>query len=452
MQKFVVFVISILTGSSALAIDLHESLSKAYDNSDQIKVTRDNFLNDIEAFPRALADFLPDISISASGTSSSTKVKNPSIIQQQNPSIQKNIQKGISVTQSLFSGGSGIAGLKAAQSGFRAARGNFYDKEQQGILAAVQAYLKCYAAREKYNISASSVNANRKQFEAAQERLKVGEATQSDVATAKASFAIAETNRLQAYAAWQGSKAQFVQVFGVEPENITLPPEPKGLPKSLDELLEKSLQLNPSVENSKHSFSTSKSQEFAAKGALAPKVDLSIQAGNSFYDNQTSINNDRSNFSSQSTLSVTMPIYSKGGASYSRIRQAKNQTRLAAIDLDNAIKTNNASCISSWEQYNAAKSSISSAQQGVEAAEIAYESITQEELLGSKTILDVLNAETQLSQSKSQKVDADTQYVLAAYQIKALLGQVTAKALKLNVKYFSPEDEFKRIKKKIIGF
>jgi outer membrane protein len=116
------------------------------------------------------------------------------------------------------------------------------------------------------------------------------------------------------------------------------------------------------------------------------------------------------------------------------------------------LKQNNSNCITSWEGFNAAKSKIIAATQGVDAAQIAYDGTVEEEKVGSKSILDVLNAEDRLNKAKIQKVGAYKEHILAAYQMKSLIGQLTAKSLKLNVTYFIPEQEFKKVKMKIIGF
>ena len=89
----------------------------------------------------------------------------------------------------------------------------------------------------------------------------------------------------------------------------------------------------------------------------------------------------------------------------------------------------------------------------MEAAQISYDGTVQEEIVGSKTILDVLDAEQKLYEAKITRVDAYKNSVLAAYQMKLLTGELTAQNLKLTVKYFSPEEEFKTIKKKMFrGF
>lgn len=69
--------------------------------------------------------------------------------------------------------------------------------------------------------------------------------------------------------------------------------------------------------------------------------------------------------------------------------------------------------------------------------------------MGSKSITEVFLAEENLSRSKIQKVEAHKGAILAAYEIKALMGELTAKSLKLKVKYFTPEEEFQSLKRKL---
>ncbi len=88
----------------------------------------------------------------------------------------------------------------------------------------------------------------------------------------------------------------------------------------------------------------------------------------------------------------------------------------------------------------------------MKAAKTAYEGMIQEELFGSKTIIDVLRAEERLNSARDGRVEAKKDLVLAAYQMKSLLGELTARNLHLKVDYFNPEAEFKKIKNKIVGF
>ncbi|WPY00283.1 TolC family protein [Candidatus Trichorickettsia mobilis] len=453
MLKFIAAIVIIFVNLSALALDLQEAMTSAYNNNDAFKISRRTFINEIEQFPQALAGFLPDVS--ASVNSSNNKSKNIGQFAT-NASERKTLQNNLTVTQSIFSGGSGVAGLKAAQSAFKASRGKYYASEQQTLLDAIQAYLNYVEAQELYKVSESSVNSNKKQLEAVTERLKVGESTETELAGAKAGLAVAETNMLTSYANLQSLKANFIKMFGTEPVNTNMPTIPEGLPSTFDELSKRSLAANPSIDQVRHTINAAKANETVAKSTLLPQVNFQVQTGKTLYDPETPaglFNSATANSKSvTSSVSVQIPLFTKGGADYSRIRQAKNSTRNTVLQLDDLLKQNNSNCVSSWENFVAAKSKITATTQGVEAAQISYDGTIEEEKVGSKSILDVLNAEDRLNKAKTDKVAAYKQYVLAAYQMKALIGQLTAKSLKLKVTYFEPEQEFKKAKMKIIGF
>jgi outer membrane protein len=153
-----------------------------------------------------------------------------------------------------------------------------------------------------------------------------------------------------------------------------------------------------------------------------------------------------------STLSVTVPILSKGGVEYSDIRRAKYQTRKAVLQLDAQMKQIKSNCKATWEAFNAAKTRIDATTQGVKSAEVAYEGTMQEEMLGSKTIVDVLTFEERLNKAREARVEAQKEMILASYRIKSLMGELTAEKMKLPVEYFNPDAEFKKIKLRIVGF
>ncbi|MEG8230220.1 TolC family protein [Candidatus Rickettsia tasmanensis] len=458
MRKLTTFIVTLLLTSLVAAVDLQEALTEGYKNNEELKATRIKFLDSIEQFPRAFSGFMPSAGLQINRQNNKTKYnKKYADRLGLTPRETDSDQGALTIQQSLFNGGSSVAALKAAQAGFRVARGAYYAGEQKILLNLITAYLDCFESKAKYDISESRVRTNIQQVNTVEEKLRLGEATEVDIATARAGLAAAETNKLAAYADFQGKKANFIRVFGIEPTNITMPELPKMLPASLEELTGRAAKLNPDIDSARHNVTAAKALEMAEKGKLLPQVSVQLQSGSTYYNPQDDINarnvNAINNRSYTTTLSVNIPIYPEGGAQYSRIRSAKNQTRNSAVQLDSAIKQTQAGVVSVWEGFEAAKSRIVAANQGVDAAQISYDGTVQEEIVGSKTILDVLTAEEKLYEAKITRVDAYKSSVLAAYQMKLLTGELTAQSLKLKVKYFSPEEEFKTIKKKLfIGF
>lgn len=450
MYRFIVIIVAGLLTFEASAITLEEALVSAYNNNDDLKLNRREFLLATEQFPQALSGFM--LSVGASFETSTSRQKSKGQYSGGASSTElKSIEKGIKLEQPIFNGGGSVAALKAAQSTFRSARAQYYSKEQSVFLQAIEAYVNCYVTKERLDIAETSVKSNQKQLEAMQEKLNVGESTQTELASARAALSLAETKKLTAYANFQSAKANFTKIFGVEPLDITLPEIPTSLPLTFEEFISKSMKANQDIENAKHATSTSKANENIAKSKLLPDVKFTVQSGRTYYDPEIPGSKTNS-LGISSGISVNVPIIPKGGAPYSDIRQAKLATRSSAIKLDAAVKKVNADCISYWEGFNTAKYSITSSTEGVEAAQIAYDGAVQEELVGTKTILDVLTSEERLNDTKLAKVEATKQYILAAYQMKTLMGQLTAKSLHLKVNYFEPEQEFKNIKTKIIGF
>jgi outer membrane protein len=284
------------------------------------------------------------------------------------------------------------------------------------------------------------------------EKFKLGASTETEVASAREGLATAEAHQALSYARYELAKAKFYQVFGVEAINIKMPTVPTNLPSSLEILTERAIAVNPSVDSAIHKTKSFKAGENIPKGRLLPRASFRLEHGNTYYNPQSQMTNDVNNQSSSATLSVTIPILERGGIEYSDVRKAKYNTRKSVIVLDNTIKQIKTNCKGSWAELNAAAVRIKATDQAVKASEVAYNGMIQEEMLGSKTIIDVLRTEERLNKAREGRVESKKAMILAAYQIKSLLGELTAKSMKLKVDYFNPEEEFKKVKMKIVGF
>ncbi|MCC8461110.1 MAG: TolC family outer membrane protein [Candidatus Megaira endosymbiont of Carteria cerasiformis] len=453
MYRLVLFTFITLNFSNSLALELNEALKSGYNNDEKLKIIRSDFLNEIEQFPRALAGFMPKISAGFDATDSKVTRKSNIAAGLDNTSTDNSrYSKTLTLDQSIFNGGSSVAELKAAQSAFRASKGDYYAKEQNIFLEEITNYLNCVEATEKYNISKISVKSNRTQLEAVKEKFKLGESTETEVASAESGLATAQANQSIAYANFEAAKAEFLRVFALEATGIKMPELAANLPNSLEELVEIAIAANPNIISSQHSTKASKAGEYAAKGALLPQVSFRIQSGDTRYSPGDELRQNFNSNSVTSTLSVNVPILSKGGVEYSDIRRAKYKTRKAVLQLDTQIKQIKSQCKASWEKFNAAKTRIAATSQGVKSGEIAYEGMLQEEMLGSKTIIDVIISEEKLSKAREARVEAQRELILASYNIKSLMGELTAEKMKLPVEYFNPDQEFKKLKLRIVGF
>lgn len=446
MYKIFLFSILAISSATASAVTMEQALISGYKHNEDLKILQNNFLDEIEAFPRALAGFMPKIS--AAITSADLKHKTTASTKDINT-----YNRTLSLEQPLFDGWSSVSELKSAQFAFYASRGRYYAKEQEVFLKEINAYLGCVESKEKYEISKISVKSNKTQLDAWTEKFKLGEATATEVASAREGLATAEANQAVSYANDESSKANFYQIFGVEAINIQMPTAPSDLPCSLAILIERAIAVNPSIDSANYTRKLEKAKECATKGKLLPSASFKLENGRTKYDEGGRVlAGKENNRSTTATISLTVPILARGGMEYSDVRRSKYKTKEAVIGFDSAMKQIKANCQAKWAELEASRARIQATEQAVKAAEIAYDGMIQEEMLGSKTIIDILRAEERLNKAREGRIEAHKAIILAIYQIKALEGELTAKAMKLKVDHFNPEREFKKKKMKIIGF
>lgn len=127
-------------------------------------------------------------------------------------------------------------------------------------------------------------------------------------------------------------------------------------------------------------------------------------------------------------LSVNLPIFS-GGATTSKVEQAQHNY----ISFSEKLESTNRAVInqvrSSYNNISSSISAIKAYQQAVVSAESSLKATNSGYQVGTRTIVDVLNATTQLYSSKRNLSDAKYNYLTSLLQLKYAVGTLTANDL-----------------------
>jgi outer membrane protein len=286
----------------------------------------------------------------------------------------------------------------------------------------------------------------RRQLEATQDRFRVGEVTRTDVAQAEAALAGAVASRIQAEGNLVTSRANFEQVFGFPPANLTQPPLPTDLPRSEDDAWVQAQDQNPDYAAARYREIASKHDIDATTGALLPQFNLVGQLNRS---NETTTPNLTTN-TAQVLAQVSMPLY-EAGNTYSQVRQRKQVNSQRKLQIDETGRQVRRNAVSTWENLLTARANIQSLQAQVDASRIALDGIQQEAAVGSRTVLDVLITEQNLLNSEVALVRARFDEAVASYSLKAVVGTMTAPGMKLPVELYDPTENYKRVRNKWLG-
>jgi outer membrane protein TolC len=107
--------------------------------------------------------------------------------------------------------------------------------------------------------------------------------------------------------------------------------------------------------------------------------------------------------------------------------------------------------VTAWQGLRTAIAQALSFGEQVRANELALEGVRREQEVGARTILDILDAEQELLDSRVSLVASQTDEVVARHRLLAAVGALTAVNLGLDAEYYDPAKHYRAVRNKIIG-
>jgi outer membrane protein len=141
---------------------------------------------------------------------------------------------------------------------------------------------------------------------------------------------------------------------------------------------------------------------------------------------------------------LTVPLY-QGGSEYSAIRQARAKEQQAFAGILDAQRTAYAQATQAWVGLVASRDAIVSTNAEIRANAIALDGTEREELVGTLTTLDVLNAQQLLLNSQVQQVQNIALLVNNSYTVASAIGRLTATDLRLPVDQYNDLKYYKSV-------
>jgi len=424
-------------GINASAETLKEALAKAYLSNPTLLSARAKLRATDEGVPEAISGWRPTLSfdydIGKSKTNSAGGSSSSGGSQNRTPRTG-----AVSLDQNLFNGWRTQSGIASAEQSVLSQRAQLTSTEQLVMLNAATAYMDVIRDEAVLKLNQANELVLGRQLEATRDRFEVGEVTRTDVAQAESRLSRAKADRIQSEGSLTISRAAYRSVIGDFPGTLKSAGPLENLPATKDEAMASAKAGNPDVVSALHIEKAAKIAIKTAEGALYPTVDLE---GELSRRDQASSPTSRSEAASI-TASVTVPLYQAGAVS-ARIRAAKQSWSQERRDLDAAIRSAIQEAAQSWERYATARAQVSAFSAEVRAAEIALEGVKQEAQVGSRTVLDVLDAEQELRDARVRLVRARRDLTVASFEVRRAAGTLVASKLGLSVELYDPTKNYK---------
>lgn len=309
-----------------------------------------------------------------------------------------------------------------------------YQTDQQTlILNTATAYFKVLAAIDTLSYTEAQKQAIYRQLDQTTQRFNVGLVAITDVQNARSQYDAVLANEVTARNDLDNAVEGLRQVTGnYYPELASLNVDgfKTNKPSAVNALLKEAESRNLSLLQARLSQDLAREQIRQAQDGHLPTLNLnaSSSVSNNSYSGSKNTTQDRDIGQNQIGLNFSLPLY-QGGMVNSQVKQAQYNFVGASEQLESAHRSVVQTVRSSFNNANASISSINAYKQAVVSAQSSLDAMEAGYSVGTRTIVDVLDATTTLYNAKQQLSNARYNYLINELNIKSALGTLNEQDL-----------------------
>lgn len=433
LLSMAVVVVGMVAAPVARAETLADALIAAYRNSNLLDQNRAVLRAADEGVAEAVSALRPVVSYALQAGWQRADVVIGGV-----PGVSEGLSASLALSAelTLFDGGRRGIGIEIAKESVLATRQALIQVEQNVLLAAVQAYVDVRLAQEVVALRQSNLRLITQELRAAQDRFDVGEITRTDVSIAEARLAASRAALAAAEGQLMIAREAYKAATGAYPGNLAPLPKAPALPRTMEEAQGVARATHPLIRQAQHQVTVADLQVDLAKANRAPTVGLGA-----------TLRTDDEDLQSQSLgLTMGQTIYAGGKLS------ALQRKALAGKDAARAGLQQTAVGILqnvgvAWANLAVAAASIEASDLQIRAAQAAFDGVREEAAAGTRTTLDVLDAEQELLDARNARLEAEAQRYVAVYQVLATMGLLTVDHLQLGIPTYDPEAYYGAVEK-----
>lgn len=384
-----------------------------------------------EKLPQGLAGLLPVVGLK-SGTAWNEVDTNPRRAGVASVDSEYNTNYWtVSLTQPLFRWQNWVA-YNQSELAVAQAEAEFRQAQQELIIRTVIAYFDVLTAQEVLATAQAQKVAIAEQLESAKRNFEVGTATITDSQEAQSRFDLATAQEIAAQNDLDVKRQVLRTIVGKEPGGL------KGVkpgvrlagpqPADINKWVEMAETSAAPVQASQARYEIAQREVEKQRAGHYPTLDLVASRGrdstaNTVIGGVAGVGKGSDTDSTIISLQLNLPIFA-GGATVSRDREAVALKERAAADLENARRTSALNARQGYlgvtaglAQIRAYEAALTSSQSALESNKLGYE-------VGVRINIDVLNAQSQLYDTRQKLAKSRMDTLIALLRLKAASGSL----------------------------
>ena len=328
-------------------------------------------------------------------------------------------QEALIVNQMLFDG-FGVKGevdRRRAISESTAHR--VYGTAEETALQAIEAYLDVLKNRELVSYAKENLAAHQKTFNQVKLRSDKGVGRRADLDQIDARLALAVSNLASAESNLRDAEIAYLKVVGKPPVNLTMPPEPQNIPRSVDEAVKIGQENHPILRSAQADVDAAQAQREIARSFMSPRLELEASySNNRNIDGLEGPNRDR-----MLMLWLKWNAF-RGGFDYYRLKETGLQINEASEIARNTNRQVEAAVRLSYNAFATARDRLPSLERYVKSSDTTRAAYASQFDIGQRTLLDLLDSENEFFTARSTYINGKFIEMGARYRILNAMGQL----------------------------
>ncbi|NYD90105.1 outer membrane protein [Sphingomonas melonis] len=427
---------------------LREALAKAYASNPTLTGQRAAQRATDENVPIARSNGIPGVNATGSVVDNFLQANNNFA----NP--ERTASGALNFSVPIYQGGAVKNAVRAAETRVDAGRATLRGTEASTFTNVVAAYMNVIRDEAITSLNQQNVRVLEVNLRASRDRFQVGDLTRTDVAQSEARLALARAQLQQAEAQLISSRETYIQIVGTPPVALEEPPALPNLPNSPNGAVSIALNNNPNLIAARRQADATRYDVNVARANRLPRV--SIVAGPNYFNYLQTLPAGsplpNSGTAASAGVQLNLPLF-QGGRPAAQVRQAEALRGQSLENVTAAERAVIAQARSAYAVWQSSQQVIASSETAVNANKLSLEGVRAENSVGTRTILDILNAEQELLNSQVTLVSARRDAYVAGFALLAAMGNAEARDLGLDGgALYDPTVNYKRVRNRISDY
>ena len=404
---------------------LEQAVAHTLDTNPDIKIAYSRFKVKEEQHNQAWSGYLPTVDLTAGYgyeyTDSPSTRRDTSIKGDRDEELKRG-EFGVSIRQLIFDGFQTSSESQRTSYEASAEQWTLYAAAENIALDVAKIYINYIHAQQILSLSEKNLEVHKGIYSQIKQRTDQGLGSVADLSQITGRVARANANVISAKNNVADARAQFIRIVEEEPQSLVVPvPDMDMMPKDLSESIMLANEMHPILKAAANDINAAKFERETAQSNYYPKFTLELNGNLNGEDGisgssllQSDVGGHSNNFSAM--VKMRYNLYS-GGKDLAREKTAAYRITESKETRERAHRQVIEGVNLSWNAYELLGPQKMFIREHVKASKDTQRAYSQQFNLGQRTLLDLLDTENELFQSRKNYLQAEYDEIMAKYRV-----------------------------------